>query len=897
MANPGDVAEIARALAVLHSPGQVVELRALNASTADWRNPHTVSGYFDQPDALAREAARLTQTATGVYVTLNPVQPTLLARAANRVRNVGKSDPLTSDADITRLTRLPIDTDPDRPAGISANDTEHAAALDRSQQMRDWLTGHGWPAPIRADSGNGGHLLYAIDLPNDADSTALLRNALEALDFLFTGDGVKVDTTVHNPARIWKLYGTWARKGDSTSDRPHRLARLLDVPEAIGTVSAAQLQALAGLRPIAPPASDSRNGATGQAFDLTRWVSDRRLDVFDPVPYQGTAKKWIFRACPFNPAHTDRSAVLIQWASGAAYFRCQHNGCTGKTWRDLRALYESDRTTPRAVLDTQPSPPPVADAATPAPAGAPSPTFNTTDQGNGERLVARHGQDLRYCRLWGKWLVWDGQRWAVDDTAEVERRAKTTIRAIYSEAAAVVGDDEASKAQRRALAGWAGRSESRGKLEAMIKQAASEPGVAVAPDDLDADPWLLNVQNGTLDLRTGQLRPHNRADLITKLCPVEYNPDASAPTWAAFLARIMADNADLVTFLQRAIGYSLTGSSQERVFFVCHGKGANGKTTLLETVQALLGDYATRTPTETLMVKRAGEASNDVARLKGARFVFASEAEEGQRLAVSRVKDMTGGDTLAARFMYSEYFEFRAEFKIWLATNHRPGIKDTNTAIWDRLREIPFTVRIEPKDQDRKMPQKLLAELPGILAWAVRGCLDWQRDGLGAPQDVQNATENYRSEMDDLAGWLAECCAVGDNKSTTAAAAFTSYVDFTGDKRMTKREFGTRLKERGFKPDRSNKARVWLGFELLDYSGLPLLKSDASDASDTENDNLPTSTAHEGELAPVMSLASLASPDTPQCSECENAAVRQTSRGWLCAECIEFHARLGVEDL
>lgn len=347
MANAaGNVQEITRALGVLFQPGQVTELRALKALTPDWRKPHTVSGYFDQADALAQAAAQLSQTASGVYVVVNPIAPSLLARAANRVRNVGLHDPLTSDPDILGRRWLLVDTDPDRPTGISANEVEHAAALARALQIRDWLTGLRWPSPVYADSGNGGHLLYRVDLPNDPASATLLQHVLEALDFLFTGDGVKIDTTVFNASRIWKLYGTWARKGDSTPDRPHRLSRLLDVPAQVEAVSLQDLQDLADRRPVAPPAPAARRGATGQPFNLEGWISEHRLDVLDPVPYQGSGRKWVFRVCPFNAAHTDRSAVLIQFPSGAVYFRCQHNGCSGHGWRDLRALVEPDRAAP-----------------------------------------------------------------------------------------------------------------------------------------------------------------------------------------------------------------------------------------------------------------------------------------------------------------------------------------------------------------------------------------------------------------------------------------------------------------------------------------------------------------------------------------------------------------------
>jgi putative DNA primase/helicase len=266
-------------------------------------------------------------------------------------------------------------------------------------------------------------------------------------------------------------------------------------------------------------------------------------------------------------------------------------------------------------------------------------------------------------------------------------------------------------------------------LRAMVDLARSEPGIHVSPDDLDRDPWRLNVLNGTLDLRTGELEPQDPDDLITKLAPVEYDPEAKCVTWLGFLDRIMDGNQDLIDFLQRAAGYSLTGETTERVLFVLHGVGRNGKTTLLESLQAVLGEYAKVMAAEMLMArKNDGGIPNDVAALKGARLVTASEAEEGTRLGEAKVKQLTGGDTITARFLYGEFFSFRSEFKIWLATNHKPDVRGTDKAIWDRLPVVPFSVRIPDEEVDARLPQKLLdavawhprvggSGMPGLAAW------------------------------------------------------------------------------------------------------------------------------------------------------------------------------------
>jgi putative DNA primase/helicase len=439
-----------------------------------------------------------------------------------------------------------------------------------------------------------------------------------------------------------------------------------------------------------------------------------------------------------------------------------------------------------------------------------------TDVGNGRRLVARHGQDLRYCDRLGGWVVWDGRRWELDETGEIERRAKDTVRAIYDEARECTDDD-----RRRVLFKHALKSEGKYRIAAMTAMAQSELAVVARPRDFDRDRWRLTVNNGTLDLRTGALLPHRRDDLITRLAPVNYDPGAKAPLWLEFLDRAQDGNEALIDFLCRAVGYSLTGSTREQCLFILYGTGANGKSTFTDAVRTLLGDYSQQTPVDTLMIKRGQTIPNDIARLKGTRLVTASEAEEGQRLAESLVKQMTGGDPLAARFLHAEWFEFLPEFKVWLATNHKPMIYGTDNAIWRRIRLIPFTVTIPPEEQDRDLGRKLRAELPGILAWAVRGCLEWQRVGLGAPEEVKQATRGYRDEMDKLGGFLDECCVLNAQAQAGASELYLAYSEWceaNGEKAVSGTRFGRQMAERGFDRERKNYGKVYLGIGLLAHN-------------------------------------------------------------------------------
>jgi hypothetical protein len=334
-----DATAIRHALRLLVEPGQVVELRVLNTPRSG-----TVSGYFSDIDKLAQAAARWSGNAPAVYFTLNPVNPALLARASNRVAERAKST--TSDRDIQRRRWFFIDFDPRRPAGISATDAEHQAALERSQQCRDWLGSMGWPSSVEADSGNGGHLHYLIDLPNDAASAELLKRCLQALGFQFSDDLVEVDCTTYNAARITKVYGTLACKGDNTADRPHRLSRLLAAPEPLVTVPKDLLEALAALVPDPKPRSEghsAQENSRAGGFDLERWITEHNLPVVSSGPWNDGGKKWVLNPCPWNEDHDNRAAYIVQFRGGAIAAGCHHNSCADKNWHTLRDLYEPDR--------------------------------------------------------------------------------------------------------------------------------------------------------------------------------------------------------------------------------------------------------------------------------------------------------------------------------------------------------------------------------------------------------------------------------------------------------------------------------------------------------------------------------------------------------------------------
>jgi putative DNA primase/helicase len=431
----------------------------------------------------------------------------------------------------------------------------------------------------------------------------------------------------------------------------------------------------------------------------------------------------------------------------------------------------------------------------------------------GRTFARQYGDCIRYCQKAGGWFVWDGKRWKLDDDGAIYRLAEDCTSKI-ADAASSIPDLE----ERKKVLTFAINLRKRRGIENVVAIAAWQEGISVGnPERFDAEPWALNVENGTIDLHGGQLRPHERDDLITKVVPIEYVPDARCERWEKFLVEIFAGDKETIDFVQRAVGYSLTGSIREHVFLVLFGTGANGKTTLLSLVRQILGDYGTTSSPETFVGREDGGASNDRARLRGARFVFTIETAEGKALDEAFVKAATGGDTISARFLYSEFFEFDPTFKLWMATNHKPVIRGGDEGIWRRVRLVPFDRRFEGERADADLRSKLEAELPGILAWAVRGCLAWQKHGLGASPAITTATAAYRSEMDTFSGFIDDKCEVAPTASATAAElylAYKSWADASAEKPLSQRWFGLRLAERGFQKTRVGHQRRWSGIGL-----------------------------------------------------------------------------------
>jgi putative DNA primase/helicase len=436
-----------------------------------------------------------------------------------------------------------------------------------------------------------------------------------------------------------------------------------------------------------------------------------------------------------------------------------------------------------------------------------------TDTTNAYRLLTEHGKDIRYNSLWKKWLVWNGQRWEMDDGYLIHDKGLQMIRGIYEELLETSDYRDRIDIEKHAM-----QSESARRRKALIEVASWIPELNVKTDDLDTDPWLLNVRNGTIDLRTGEIREHRQEDYITRMANVDFVPHADCPLWKQFIMEVMNYNADLIHFLQNAAGWAISGDTSEQCMFMLYGTGANGKSTFINTIMHLLGDYAIATQIETFMKKTGDQITNDIARLRGTRYVTTTEAEQGRRLAEPLIKQITGNDPMTARFLYGEYFTFLPTFTIWMATNHKPVIKGTDHGIWRRIKLIPFINRIDENKQDKRLEEKLVREAPGILNWLIEGSRRWLHEGLKTPHIVITATDEYRAEMDAIGNFVKERCVYVAGASIKARELFKCYQDWCSENNehpSSERYFGLRLKELGHEQKRGNDGRYWVGLQII----------------------------------------------------------------------------------
>ena len=781
-----DRAEIRRAIDLIR-PSGVVEVRGIKGKA-------TAAGYFDEDHHghAVSAAEKLNRQGFAVYVPLNPINPQLMGRYCNRIE--ARPTSTAKDSDVLRREWLLIDCDPVRPSGTSATREQLNAARQIITDIQFDLDLEGWPEPVVALSGNGYHLIYKIDLPNDQESAELVKAVLKTLADRYSSDAVQVDQSVWNAARITKLYGTVANKGDHTAATPHRLSRVLSTPKTLHAVTAEQLRALVPERDPLAALAAAQPSWDGGSFDLEAFIEDGLKIEYERDIHDGRTR-YKLSHCPFNSDHGRGEAAIFQDPSGKLGFKCFHDSCADKSWRDVRELVQSDTLyagsaelcgeLPEAFTDTR-----VAE------------------------FFARSFSDrCRWCPEMGKYLLYDGTRWTTGTPGGPYPLFKKMLNNLYGHVRSL-----ADGAQRQTAIKALATLEGHRKQQTVLDAAAVVPEMIIGQEQLDADPMRLNCRNGTVDLCTGELCSHSSYDLITRLVNIDFDPTASCPTFLNFLGRVMDGNQGLIDYLQRFVGYCLTGKTSEQVLVFMHGHGANGKTTFANVLEWLLGDFAATAGADLLMHRDGRGATNDLAALRGRRLVKVSEFDDGERLAEAQIKTLTGGDRINCRFLYQEFFEYTPQFKILLLGNYKPKIRGRDYGIWRRIHLVPFAVTIPESDRDPDLADKLRVELPGILAWAVCGCLEWQRVGLAPPAEVQNAVEDYKAAEDVFGEWLQDCCDLGAQYRASASELLNSFVGFSNWRAISTQRFGKMLRDGGFAKVKSHGAIFWEGLQVSEIS-------------------------------------------------------------------------------
>ena len=447
--------------------------------------------------------------------------------------------------------------------------------------------------------------------------------------------------------------------------------------------------------------------------------------------------------------------------------------------------------------------------------------YDMTDTGNAHRLYDKFGSSIKYSYNRKKWLYWDGKVWRIDDSGEIKKLADEICEDIKREA--FMEQDEKTQMD---LLKWASRTSSSKGKEAMIKECQHLNSIPASPDDFDVYTDYLNCQNGIVNLRNGELVPHDSYFMMSKICYSEYDTSDKKPElWLKFLNDVTNGNKELQEYIQKCVGYSLSGSTREQCAYFLYGMGNNGKSTFLDVISDLLGGYSSNVQPETIMMKRFGGdgANSDIARLKSARFVTSEEPTEGVRLNEGLLKQLTGGSKITCRFLYGDEFEYAPEFKIWVATNHKPVIRGTDFGIWRRIKLIPFEVTIPREKVDKNLKWKLRKEFPQILHWAVEGCIKWQKEGIEDPQCVLEAVKDYKKEMDLLAGFIDQCVEIdyaSDDKvmGSELFSLYSKWARRNNEYEMSSKKFFIEITKKLPDKGRDGKGVFWKNIQFTEYA-------------------------------------------------------------------------------
>ncbi len=667
---------------------------------------------------------------------------------------------------------------------------------DAVEAVQKMIEGAGMPTPTIVDSGRGIHLYWILSQAADQRTWAVMASQVEAV---CKAQGLKVDGSVtKDRARVMRCPGSSNRKDEGD---PKPCSVLLLQPPI-------ELTSLCSILDKATPALQYDNASeindpfmagleNGSEFSKSAAKLCLRFITGEHVTEYGD---WMRVGFALWNTFGGSNEGLQLWDDVSAKSANYKPGVCHSKWETM-AEFDSDKATVGTLhqmakesageifLREWRSEVLILKAS----------EIGCTDVGNARRLVTLHGENIRYDYSRRLWYAWTGTYWKEDAGAEVMRFAMDTARNILSEAAKTEND-----AKRKELITWAKSSEAAFHLQKMVSLASVAEEIQANISDFDPNPHLLCVENGVIDLKTRMLQPHNRDLMITCCLPIRYDPAAECPIFDAFLDRIFDGDSELTEYVLRALGYAITGENSEHVLFMCYGEGANGKSTLIETIHFILGDLAGTVRTEALMQDKFGGNSghnDDIANLHGKRFVSAAEGESGQRFAESRIKQLVGGDTISASRKYGRAFQFQPIFTLFFATNHKPQISGTDEGIWRRIRLIPFGVCIPEYERDPDLKVKLQSEAVGILARLVRAASHWYAKGLGKEPDVIDATAGYRKEQDTVENFLYEMCDCDPGLTAVPGILFDQYRQWcidNGLEPLNRQAFPAELKKKGF---------------------------------------------------------------------------------------------------
>ena len=763
--------------AAILAPGQVAELRVMGVAG---RQTHTAAGWFNDPEELVRAACvEDSREALGVYLTLNPLHEGCLARSPNRLAYGVRST--SSDRDVTARCWLPIDIDPVRPQGVSSTEAEVEAAVSKAREVIDLLEKkHGYPPGVRAHSGNGIHLLYRVDLPADDDAKELVAAFLRGLDSLFSDDKAKIDVSVSNAARIWKLPGSVARKGQSVADRPHRRSAILPrqgefpVHGSVGVVPVGLVEAVAAFapakgrpgRPKAQPkagaavaAAPRRRGRPPGPGAKPRAASPAKPSRFDNL--QGylesngvkvrSVEEWdggtriLLDACVFDPAHTGTSASFGRTAAGAIWYKCQHESCADLGWNDVREMFESDAP-PASKSDSFPEDPwDVAKLAL-------KEIF--ADEDFGAVLLRRHREAFyryipaKHCYIPASddAMMVALTRWAGGKVAKLTKRAVADI--LHCVASMVTTPEDIDIPFRSQLV------------------ISDDDGDSVIRSSSDRRAWV-SLQNGIVDLDEALSGRPLRECLIpstpewfsTVCLPFKFpasETDATCPQWEMFLAEVFEDDRERIDLVQEMTGLCLFPTAEFETFFVLSGIGRNGKSTYLQILRNLLGDANV----SSLSIEHLG---NDfmIETLRGKLANISADMSELDSVAEGLLKAIVSGDLVTADRKHKNPTQFSPTCKMIFATNVLPRFKDTSLGIWRRMVVVPFNYVVPEEKVDNRLIDKLSGELDGIFIWALKGAQRlFHSRKLTRPRACEAAQRQYRIDCFPIMLFVEECCRI-----------------------------------------------------------------------------------------------------------------------------------------